>query len=363
MSVVKFRAVLLTSVVLFVIALAPVSVSQTPNQIQMKPRIIPPVHTGILQDPSGTYVFYNVTSTSYIMNLTSYEALLHDPYTTNPGGAASVLGDMVLLSTTNRPSPPHWPIAYGEIWAGVGGGDCTSMTVSGGLVCNGSKGTLGTSEVTSSALSWTSSCYSGTTCATSLWTGLSPQDSSNTPLIQAGMDVCVNDLADCSFGTHNGQSGAQSWEAWDECLASPDHTVWTPTNPTKINGVAYEFYFVFIQSEAKPTFQWTVGSWNYYYTDYTPNCLQTDFQQSEGIMEQYTHPLNPQEMVVFSPNPNVMTGYWETGNWCGCTYQNGYLGNSYTIGLYYLTSNGQSGGNLIAYGGPWSSTQFYFGIL
>lgn len=358
----KSRAVILAAMILSVISLAPLSASMTSGSIQMKPAIIPPVNTAILVDPSGTYMFYNVTSTSFMMNVASYEALLHDPYSTPPTGTTQIVGNMVNVSTASRPSPPHFPTVYSFNWAGAGGGDCTSMTVGTGLHCNGSKGTLGTAGVYSASLTWQPSCYYYTACSTSLWAGLSPQDSANSPLVQNGMDVCINDLAGCSYGGHNGQSGSQSWEAWDECYVSPsnDQTTWTKTNPTTINGVAYEFNFAFVSSKTQPTFAWMVGSWNYYYTDTTSNCPQTDFQQSEGIMEQM---INPEQMILWSPNPNIMTGWWETGNWCGCTYQSGYLGSSYQVGQYWLTSNGKSSGTLIADGIIYSSTQFEVGIL
>jgi hypothetical protein len=294
------------------------------------------------------------------MNLTSYEALLKDPYSTHPTGVPQILGNMVRVPMVSRPAPSHYPVAYNLIWSGAGGGDCASLTVDSGgygFDCNSSSGTLGTSGVYSASLTWQSACYSGSTCATSCWTGLSPTDSANTPLLQSGIDVCVNELNDCSASSNYGQSGALSWEAWFEFDSAGFHIGYTPTNPTTISGVPYEFVFAFVNSETEPTFQWTVGSWNYYYSYNNPYVPQTDFQSSEGIMEQYALS-NPQRMVVWSPNPNVMTGWWETGKWCGCTYQYGYLGSSYTVGLYYITSDGTSSGTVIAKGAVYSSTQF-----
>ncbi len=321
---------------------------------QLEPSIIPPVNTGILKDPSGTYTFYNITGSSYFLNISSYESLMLDPFSTHPTGQTTVTRSMIEVSVASQPSSPHYPRVLTTNWAGAGGGDCSSITVGILLSCNGSAGTLGTAGVYSASLTWQSSCYSGAVCNTSFWAGLSPQDSGNSPLVQNGMDMCVNDLADCSKGGHNGQSGAQSWEAWDECYVSElnDHLVWTPVNPTTINGVSYEFVFAYVTSSTQPTFQWIIGSWNYSFTDNVPSCPQTSFQQSEGIMEQWTGA--PLDMVVWSPNPNVVTGWWETGKWCGCTYQSGYLGSSYKVGLYDI----ESGSTLVAFGGVYSSTQF-----
>lgn len=343
------------------VSLVPVIASQTSGPNHLRPAIIPPINTGILQDPSGSYVFYNVTSTSYLMNSATYEALLNDKYSTHPTGVVEIVGNMVNVSTISKPGPRHYPVVYNLIWSGAGGADCTSISVDSsgyGLVCNGSAGTLGTSGVYSASLTWQSSCYSGSACANSFWTGLSPADSANIPLLQSGMDICVNDLADCSSGGHNGQSGSFSWQTWMEYDASPLTFYYPPTNPTTINGVAYEFVFAFVNSITAPTFQWSVGSWNYYYTYNNPNIPQTDFQQTEGIIEQLMPGGGPQAMVKWTPNPNVMTGWWETGKWCGCTYQSGYLGSSYKVGLYYITSNGQSSGTVIAKGAVYSSTQF-----
>jgi len=356
-------ALAIIAVMSFAAIMSPVSVGQVPTPARMEPAITPPANTGVLVDPSGTYAFYNVSSTSYLMNLASYQALLKDPYSTPPNGTLQYLGSMVRVSTIINQAAGQNSIVYGEYWSGAGGGDCTSMSVDSGqdgFVCNGSAGTVGTSGVYSSSLTWQSSCYSGSSCITSYWTGLSSHDSGPPPLIQSGITVCVNDLAFCSYSGHNGHNGALSWEAWFEYVASPGGTngpLYTPTNPTTINGVAYEFVFAFVNSQTQPTFQWTVGSWNYYQSYNDPNVPQTDFQQTEGIMEQAITG-GPQQMVMWTPNPNVMTGWWETGKWCGCTYQSGYLGSSYTTGLYYITSNGLSTGTVIAKGATYSSTQF-----
>ncbi len=69
---------------------------------------------GWLTDPSGHYVFYNTTSVQnpdgtttswFYMNLTSYEKIMQDPYTTQLTGEVQVVGNMVMITST-YPNPP-----------------------------------------------------------------------------------------------------------------------------------------------------------------------------------------------------------------------------------------------------------------
>jgi hypothetical protein len=81
--------------------------AQAPSNLQST--IVPPANTGVLRDPSGTYVFYNITNTQnanntttmrYSMNLTSYEMLLHDPYSGFAHEYVQTVGNMVEISST-----------------------------------------------------------------------------------------------------------------------------------------------------------------------------------------------------------------------------------------------------------------------
>ncbi|MGP8125933.1 MAG: hypothetical protein ACLQEQ_08775 [Nitrososphaerales archaeon] len=84
--------------------------------------------TSELTDPSGTYVFYNMTYTqnanntttlSYLMNLTSYQKIMHDPYTTQLTGEVQVVGNMVVITWTypNLPVNPGGPSAQVRPWS------------------------------------------------------------------------------------------------------------------------------------------------------------------------------------------------------------------------------------------------------
>jgi hypothetical protein len=64
--------------------------------------------TGVLTDPSGIYVFYNMTDTQnpngtitsvFYMNLTSYQQLMHDPYSTHPQGEVQIVGNVVRVTS------------------------------------------------------------------------------------------------------------------------------------------------------------------------------------------------------------------------------------------------------------------------
>jgi hypothetical protein len=84
----------------------PASKSLQPKPIL--PLVVPPLNTGYMSDPSGSYVFYNITYTQvgnvtinrYSMNLTSYEQLQHDPYSTGPPCDMQVVGNMAMVTCT-----------------------------------------------------------------------------------------------------------------------------------------------------------------------------------------------------------------------------------------------------------------------
>ena len=83
------------------------------SSIGTGPSVVPPVSWGILTDPSGTYWFHFFTNGTYAMNLTSYEQLLNDPYSTHPSNCPHTIeGNIILIScpqtqiTINPGGPP-----------------------------------------------------------------------------------------------------------------------------------------------------------------------------------------------------------------------------------------------------------------
>jgi uncharacterized protein (UPF0333 family) len=83
-----------------------------PKSLQSDPILpigkVPPVNTASMSDPSGSYVFYNITYTQvgnltinrYSMNLASYEQLQNDPYSTGPPCEMQVVGNMAMVTCT-----------------------------------------------------------------------------------------------------------------------------------------------------------------------------------------------------------------------------------------------------------------------
>src|SRR5579875_3906986 len=65
----------------------------------LTPSIVPPVNTGILRDPSGTYVFTYLGNGEYSTNLTTYEKLLHDPYSGTSATNIQIIGNSVIMTT------------------------------------------------------------------------------------------------------------------------------------------------------------------------------------------------------------------------------------------------------------------------
>lgn len=61
------------------------------------PSTVPPANTGILHNPTGTYVFSYLGNGTYSMNATAYQKLLHDPYTVTPTSNVKVEGNTVYI--------------------------------------------------------------------------------------------------------------------------------------------------------------------------------------------------------------------------------------------------------------------------
>ena len=317
----------------------------------LTPSIVPPVNTGVLKDPTGTYTFTYLGNGSFTMNYSAYEKLLQDPYTgIGSGSDVTVEGNTVIITP-----PESDTVSYtndvNDAWSGAGGGDCGSFSASdGNAICNNPSGSLGTTGVYFSSVTWDPTCFSGTSCVTSFWTGLSPLNTGDEPLLQNGINVCEN-LGACPGG---GTDKKTTWDMWWLILGQESSDQVISVYPTSINGTNYEFNAAFVNSDTQPTFAWTVGSWYYSLTE-SSKYTQNYFWISEGIMEPPLYDSARQVLLDWSPNPNGMTGWWETGQWCGCTYNSGYYGSSYTPVLFTVDS---SSGGTEAYGSITGSTAF-----
>ena len=78
------------------------------------PSTVPPVNHWVLSDPSGMYTGIYLGNGTYSMNLTSYQKLLHDPYTGAPQSNEKVEGDAVFIfapPSDTVSAPPHGAIA------------------------------------------------------------------------------------------------------------------------------------------------------------------------------------------------------------------------------------------------------------
>ena len=78
------------------------------------PSTVPPVNHWVLSDPSGTYTGIYLGNGTYSMNLTSYQKLLHDPYTVAPQSNVKVEGNTVYIfapPSDTVSAPPHGTIA------------------------------------------------------------------------------------------------------------------------------------------------------------------------------------------------------------------------------------------------------------
>jgi hypothetical protein len=96
--------------VLAILFLAPVIPSRVASytdspQVSSTPSMIPPVNWGVLVDPSGTYWIHFFDNGTFAMNLTSYQRLLNDPYSTNPSSCPHVIEGNTILITCPTPSP------------------------------------------------------------------------------------------------------------------------------------------------------------------------------------------------------------------------------------------------------------------
>ena len=325
------------------------------SSLSIRSSPVPKLNTTVLTDPTGTYIFNNTVDDQFVINVTAYQELLKDPYT-GIGGNVSISGDMVTI-TVPQSNTVSTPTDTNGAWSGAGGGNCASFTAGGGgsSNCNTSSGSLGTSGVCTGGcegtLSWYPKCWSGTSCETSYWTGLSEDNTSTDVLLQNGINVCVSGSG-CASG---GSDKTMTWQMFYARISHDSSDQIIGSYPTTINSTDYQFNFAFNSgtNHTQVTFNWYVGSWSYSLTKnaYYP---QTDFYQSEGIME--APYVSGSRVVISEWSPNTVTesGWWETGHWCGCTYASGYYGTSYTSILYKLTS----GASTEAYGSLTGASSF-----
>jgi len=104
----KRAGVVFLVVVLFIV----LSIGILPNVYRPTPNLTHLQVDGAEIDPSGVHSFYNMTyvqnangttTLTYYMNLTSYEQMLHDTYSSPPQGVAQVFGNMVMIIWTYVP--------------------------------------------------------------------------------------------------------------------------------------------------------------------------------------------------------------------------------------------------------------------
>lgn len=352
-------AVLVLSLVIPFNVAASRSNAYATSPVGLNPTFAPPLNNMVIQDPSGTYWFKYLGGGQYSTDIATYQAVLKDPYNGISASQVQVIGNTVLLTTpqptlvTEIPSTAtqgiaspstSYPTSSNFEWSGAGGGFCTFVSQGlNGMYCGSPQYTLNISQVYIASLSWNSACWSGSSCVTSFWTGLSSSYTGGTSsdLIQNGITVCYSDSQYCPNGTG---SGSMTWNMfWNE-LPGNNYNQVLATYPTTINGVVYEFE-IFWTSSTSATFFWDVGSWSDYLT-IASNYTQSNFVQSEGIFESpFPFGFGP-PVVTWSSNPSVMTGWYRAaGYWK--TAACGNIGSGYPLALYTLID---SSGTTEAYG-------------
>jgi hypothetical protein len=144
-----------------------------------EPSIVPPLDTGIIQDPTGTYTIQYIGNGQMSMNRTAYDKLLNDPYSGLSATVAKMNATTVILNPANTSGDfKDTPTASSGNWSGGASGNCTFTASGAALVCSSASYTLQTSGVYDGDLTWDGSCYGGASgCATGFWTGLSGSNS------------------------------------------------------------------------------------------------------------------------------------------------------------------------------------------
>jgi len=300
-----------------------------------------PLDTLVIKDPSGTYSFRYLGNGQYSTDIATYQAILQDPYTKVVSSEIETTGNTVLI-TTPSPLVTSYPTFSGSGWSGAGGGFCTFSSGTYGIICGSPQYTLNISQVYIASLSWNSTCLTGTSCVTSFWTGLSNNDTggSSSELIQNGMHVCYN-LGACPNG---GSSGLLTWNMfWNELPPYSQNDQIIAGAPTSISSVVHEFEIYWTGTNTA-NFYWAVGTWTAN-LQITTNATQTDFVQSEGILESPTTGNGHYPIVPWSSDPAVLTGWYRAAGWWS-NASTGNIGSGYPLALFNLTY----GGTVEAYG-------------
>ena len=315
--------------------------------LTLTPSVIPPPGTGILTDPSGTYVFTNLGNGVWSMNLAAYSMLLKDPHSGVSASKIEVVGSSVLLTAlkpnltnaldnpqTSQVTPAMYPYYSDYAWSGAASGFCTFTSNSSGINCVSPTYTLKSSCVSVESLTWDGHCWDKTSgCETAFWTGLSSSHSGTGVLVQNGIQLCYYLLGCGSHGSNGGLTWLMFYESYPYEAEQP-----LTTYPTSINGTSEEYVFAFAGSTTQPTYQWIVGSWNYAYTDTNNPYPQSDFVQSEAIFESTQncafgcfYPA----LITWAPNSPSLLGWYGGANCGSCS---GYIGSSYPDALYTVLS-------------------------
>lgn len=316
--------------------------------------------TEIVKDPSGTYTINYIGDGQMSMTLASYQQLMKDPYTGFSASVSQVVGNAAVGYTvilnpgdTSGNLKDGYPTSDSGNWAGAAAGDCTfSVASNGGLQCGRTAYTQETSGVYGpSTMTWDGSCWTGSSCATGFWTGLSGSNDVSGDLLQNGINVCYNHAGCNGGGSYTGH-GTMTWVLFYADLHGSNKTEKDlSTYPTSINSTQEEFVFSFTETSQSPTFQWSFGSTDYYLTVSLANggSSQSTFVQTEGVFEALG--TSSPVIVVWSPSAPSLTGWGESPHTSAGDVS---IGSSYNVGLLYL----YKGSSLEAYGEITGSTSF-----
>ena len=121
----------------------------------------PPMGTGILKDPTGTYVIHYIGNGQISMNLTAYERLLADPDSGLSATVAQIAGGTVTLNipSTINDAREGYPTTSPATWSGVSTGN-RAFSISGAVqACPNPTHTLQTSGASAWSLTRDGGCW------------------------------------------------------------------------------------------------------------------------------------------------------------------------------------------------------------
>jgi hypothetical protein len=319
------RYILVTILILTSISAAAPNQRVASSSSTLQTFLTPPVAAqpgkAVLKDPSGTY-WFSTSGGQLIANLSAYQSLLDDPYTTILAASVLIDGNQVVLTPTVIPSAEAASLHIPDVWGGAGGGFCNSFTQYGyDIVCNPPLSSLRESLVQTNSLSWPLTCFNNAaTCETSLWTGLSGTDLSTSTLVQNGANLWILVGGQPLFETF--------YEEYWVSASPPQGMIATTMQPTTYQNVQYQFEVDFPTTNSNNVnFYWWVGNW-YFQQPVTLNYTsQSSRAQAEGVFEGTALLGTPQPITLWSPNPVVMTGWMRTPGFPN--YQSANYGSSY----------------------------------